>query len=67
MPLLRFENLLVLNKKSIERAISLKILKASTFKPNGKPLTGDITLGIEPVISFYEIKESDKTEEGEES
>ena len=33
----------------------MKKLKASTAKPNGKPLPGDKYLGLEPAIIFYEI------------
>ena len=51
------------------RSISMKMkkLKASTSKPNVKPPPGDESLGLEPVIGFYEIEEGGNTEEGEES
>ena len=45
--------------------IILKTVKASTAKPDNTPPPGDKTLGIEPDIRFYEIEDSDKTEEGE--
>ena len=35
--------------------ISLKTAKVSTANPNGVPLTGDKTLGVDPDIRFYEI------------
>ena len=40
-------------------------VKASTDKPQGKPATGDKTLGLETAIQFYEIEDEDKTEEWE--
>ena len=40
---------------------------ASVDKPLGKPPPGDKTLGIETAIRFYDIEDSDETEEGEES
>ena len=46
----------------MERAISLKIVKVSTPKPNIKPLPGDKTLGFDPDIRFYEIEDGDHTE-----
>ena len=47
------------------KTISLKTFKVSTSKPNGKPLLGGITLGIDPDTRFYEIEDGDKTEEVE--
>ena len=40
----------------------MKTIKASTDKPNSKPPPGDKTLGIEPVVRFYEIEDGDNTE-----
>ena len=48
-------------------AIILETVKASITKRNGNPLPGDKTLELEPDILFYEIKDSDKTKEGEEA
>ena len=42
-------------------------MKASTSKPLGKTTPGDKYLGLNPAILFYEIEDSDKTEEVEES
>ena len=47
--------------------IKMKIVKASTSKRNGKPPPGDKSLGIDSSIRFYEIEDSDNTEEAEES
>ena len=44
------------------RTISMKTLKASRDKPNGKPLTWDKSLGVEPAVYLYEIEYGDKTE-----
>ena len=60
LPLVRFDNQLVLDKvililtmtKTISKNISVK---ASAAKPSGKPPPGDKTLGIEPEICFYDI------------
>ena len=41
--------------------------KASAAKTLGKPHTGDKSLEIDPAIHFYEIEDSDNTEEGEEA
>ena len=49
------------------RTISMKTVKASTSKSNGKPLLGDKSYEIDPDILFYEIEDDDKTEEGEET
>ena len=49
---------------SISRKSSVK---ASTDKPSGKPPPGDKILGIDPEIRFYELEDSDNTEEGEEA
>ena len=43
------------------RTISLKTVKASTSKPNGKPPPEDKTLGVEPYIHVNELEECDKT------
>ena len=51
----------------MERTISLKTVKASTAKPNGKPPPGDKTLGLDSLIRFYEIEDGDNTEKGEEA
>ena len=51
----------------MELAIIMKIVKASTSKPNSKPPPGDKTLGIDPDNRFYEIEDGDKTEEGKAS
>ena len=48
----------------MERKISLKILKASTDKPNGKPSLWDKILGSNKSIHFYVIEDSDNNEEG---
>ena len=42
-------------------------MKASTANPDGKPPSGDKSLGIDPYIFFYEIEEDDKTKEVEEA
>ena len=47
------------------RTISLKKLKVSTSKPNGKPPPSDKIFGNDPEICFYEIEDSDNTEEVE--
>ena len=49
------------------KTVSLKSTRASIAKPNTKPLPRDKTLGIDPVIFFYEIEDGNNTEEGEES
>ena len=46
--------------------ICLKTVKDSTAKPNVKPPPGDISVGFETAICFYEIEDGDKTEEVEE-
>ena len=45
------------------RTVSMKIktVKASTSKPNDKPLTRDKFLGFEPDIRSYKIEDGDKT------
>ena len=43
----------------------MKYTKASISKPNGKPLPGDKTLGIDPYICFYEIEDGNKTKDVE--
>ena len=44
------------------KTISLKNTKASTDNPNAaKTLPGDKTLGPDPAIWLYEIKDGDKT------
>ena len=48
----------------MELAIIMKIVKASTSKPNSKPPPGDKTLGIDPDIHFNKIEDSSNTEEG---
>ena len=48
----------------MENNISSKsLVKASSPKPSGKPLPGDKTPEIDPEIRFYELEDSDKTEE----
>ena len=54
--------LLVL-KDHTENTVSLKLIKASTYKPNGNPTPGDKTIGLESAIRFYEIEDADNTEE----
>ena len=50
------------------RIISIKIsVKASVSKPLGKTPPVDKTLSIESEIRFYELEDSDKTEEVEEA
>ena len=49
--------------KTINKKISVK---TSADKPLGKPLPGNKTLVIEPVVRFHAIKYSENTEEGEE-
>ena len=49
--------------KTINKKISVK---TSEDKPSGKPLPGNKTLVIEPVVRFHAIKDSENTEEGEE-
>ena len=51
----------------MERTISLKTVKALAANPNVKLLPGDKTHRLERAILFYEIKNSDHTEEVEES
>ena len=48
-------------------AISMKTVKASTYKPNSNPSPGYKNFGLEPDIFFYEIEYSAKTQEGEET
>ena len=48
-------------KDKAENSVSLKPVKASTAKPNGKTTTRDKTLVFDPDISFYEIEDGDKT------
>ena len=43
------------------------LAKASTAKPSGKPPPRDELLGLEPEIPFYELEDSDETEEGEQA
>ena len=50
----------------MESTVSMKTLKASTAKTNGRPPPGDKSLGIEPDILLYEIEDGDKNEESEE-
>ena len=48
----------------MEKIISKKILvKASAAKPLGKPPPRDKTLGLGPVILFYNINDGDETAE----
>ena len=42
-------------------------VKSLISKPLVKPLPGDKTLGLESAIRSYEIEDSDKTEEGEDT
>ena len=49
------------------KTVSLKPLEDSADKPNSKPLPGDKSIGIDPDTLFYEIEDSDNTEEVEES
>ena len=61
------ENRLVLKslkKQKMEKSISMKMktVKDSTAKPNVKPPPGDISVGFETAICFYEIEDGDKTE-----
>ena len=52
----------------MDRSISKRHpVKASASKPLGNPLPGYKTLVLEPNIRVYEIENSDKTEEGEDS
>ena len=46
--------------------ISMKTVKASTAKPNGKAIPRDKTLGIDPALQLYEIEDSDNTDKREE-
>ena len=47
----------------MERSISkINPVNASTAKPLGEHLPGYKTLGIDPDIRFYEIKDGDNTE-----
>ena len=50
----------------MERSISItvKTEKALTDKPKDKTLPRDKSLGLDPPIHFYEIKDFDNTEEG---
>ena len=41
--------------------------KASTAKTSENPPPGNKSLGIDPAIRLYEIKDGDKNEEGEEA
>ena len=38
--------------------------KASKYNSLGKTALGDISFGIDPATRFYELENSDKTEEG---
>ena len=50
------------------RSISkINSAKASTVKPLVKLPPGDKSLGLEPSIRFYEIEDSDHTEEGKDA
>ena len=49
-------------KYKMEKTASLKPVKASTAKPNGKPPPRDKTHVLEPAIHFYEIEDNYKTE-----
>ena len=50
---------------SMANTISKKIyVNASATNPLGKPTPRDKTLGLDPVISFYNIEDGDETEEG---
>ena len=51
----------------MENTVSIKPVKSSIAKPNGKPTTGHKTLGIETDIHLYKIEEGDNNEEGGES
>ena len=42
-------------------------VKASAYKPSGKPPPKDKTLGLEQAIRFYMLKDDDDTAEGEET
>ena len=50
----------------MERTISMKTLKSSTAKPNGKTPPGDKVLAIETAIRFCEVEDGHNTEDGEE-
>ena len=52
-------------KDKMAKTVSLKSTRASIAKPNTKPLPRDKTLGIDPVIFFYEIEDGNNTDEGE--
>ena len=72
LPLVRFDNQLVLDKliliMTMAKIISKKSsVKASAAKPSGKPPSRDKTLGVDPEIRFYAIEDGGETEEGEES
>ena len=43
------------------KSASMKWTKASTYKPNGKPLPRDITIDLDPATHFYEIENDYKT------
>ena len=43
------------------KTVSLKPVKSSTAKTNGKHPTRDKTIGLDPTIHFYEIENSDRT------
>ena len=45
----------------------MKIVKESTAKPEKNTTPKDKTIGIDPVIWFYEIEYGDKTEEWKEA
>ena len=36
-------------------SMKMKTVKASTAKPNSKPIPGDKYLGLEPATCFYKI------------
>ena len=44
------------------KTASMKPVKYSTAKLNGKTPTGDKTLGVDTVIRLYEIEDSDNIE-----
>ena len=50
--------------KTISKKISVK---ASAAKHSSKPPPVDKTLGLDPVISFYTLKDGDETAEAEEA
>ena len=49
----------------MKRTVSkINAAKASKYNPLGKTALGDISFGIDPATRFYELEDSDKTEEG---